>query len=100
MSTEERIGSLEEQINLIMQQLNSCDEYVTPEQLAEKMQCTRRHVYEHIRKGNIAAVKIGALVRIPMKQFEQSPVENAPLIKKRKVKELSEGEAAMKYIFG
>jgi len=27
-------------------------------------------------------------------------VENAPLIKKRKVKELSEGEAAMKYIFG
>lgn len=100
MSTEERIGSLEEQVNLIMQQLSSREEYVTPEQLAETMQCTRRHIYAQIRNGNIKATKVGTLVRIPMKQFEPVPTDNVTPIRTRKPQQLSENEAAMKYIFG
>jgi len=69
LSIEERIEELENKVRLL--ESATPEEYVTPKQLAEKMQCSTNHIYVKIREGEIrVASRLGACVRIPMSQFK------------------------------
>ncbi len=52
-------------------------EYLTPEQIADTLQVTRRTVYTWIETGALKAVKAGTRIRIKREDFENflEPVE-------------------------
>lgn len=75
MGIEERISLLEEENKRLQEAVEylkskSDDGFFTPEEVAEKMKCSRNHIYDLIREGVIeTAPRIGKSIRIPMSQF-------------------------------
>ena len=67
---EERIEHLEKEVQEL-REAKRAEQYKTPAQLAEIMGCTSQHVGNLIKRGEIEAVRLGTLVRIPMSQFEK-----------------------------
>lgn len=43
----------------------------TPLEAAEALACSRKHIYELVSEGEIRAVKIGRLVRIPVAEMNR-----------------------------
>lgn len=50
--------------------------FVTPMQLADYVAVSRRTIYHHIEKGALRAVKIGGMVRIPIKDARAYALES------------------------
>ena len=72
MSIEERIERLEMAIATLTEQINATqkEQWVTPQELAQIMNCSVNNIYLKIRSGEIYATgKLGAIKRIPMSQF-------------------------------
>lgn len=67
---EERIEQLEKEVQEL-REAKKAEQYKTPAQLAEIMGCTSQHVGNLIKRGEIEAVRLGTLVRIPMSQFDK-----------------------------
>ena len=74
MYIEQKIEQLEREIEELKEQKKS-EQYLTPAQFAEKMHCSKGFVTKMIREGEIQALKMGRLVRIPMSQFEEKKGE-------------------------
>ena len=70
MYLEERVEQLEQQIEELKTQRQS-ENYLTPAQFAEKMSCSRSMVTKLVQNGEIEALRLGKLIRIPMSQFEE-----------------------------
>ena len=66
MYLEERVEHLEKQIEQKKNEL-----YLSPAQFAEKMSCSRSMVTKLVQNGEIEALRLGKLIRIPMSQFEE-----------------------------
>lgn len=105
MGIEERISLLEEENKKLQETIEylkarADDGFFTPEEVAEKMKCSRNHIYDLIREGVIeAAPRTGKSIRIPMSQFyrKEHPVsigEEKPLRKR------AGNEDIKKMIFG
>lgn len=72
MGIEERIERLEKTVARLTEHINSNykDIWVTPQELAQIMNCSVNNIYLKIRSGEIYATgKLGAIKRIPMSQF-------------------------------
>ena len=69
MYLEERVEQLEQQIEELKAQRQS-ENYLTPAQFAEKMNCSRASVSKMTQNGDVKVIRLGKLVRIPMSQFE------------------------------
>jgi hypothetical protein len=76
---EERIEMLEETITKMEEQikLTQNDKWVTPNELANIMNCSVNNIYIKIRSGEIYATdKLGSIKRIPMSQFYKNEIVN------------------------
>lgn len=104
MHIEERLNLLEEQNRILAERIEELErkekpeEFVTPKQLAETMNCSTNTVYIKIRSGEIEAVKIGSCPKIPMSQFYKKK-ETEPERKKRNFKK-SEVRSMKDAVFG
>lgn len=93
MHIEERIEQQEKLIEQLLARVEELEkrekpeEYVTPKQLAEMMNCSANTVYIKIRSGEIKAVHIGSNPKIPMNQFEITNQEQAVITHKKERKE-------------
>ena len=70
MYLEERVEQLEKQIEELKEQKKN-ELYLSPAQFAEKMSCSRSMVTKLVQNGEIEALRLGKLIRIPMSQFEE-----------------------------
>ena len=70
MYLEERVEHLEKQIEELKEQKKN-ELYLSPAQFAEKMSCSRSMVTKLVQNGEIEALRLGKLIRIPMSQFEE-----------------------------
>ena len=70
MYLEERVEYLEKQIEELKEQKKN-ELYLSPAQFAEKMSCSRSMVTKLVQNGEIEALRLGKLIRIPMSQFEE-----------------------------
>lgn len=96
MGIEERISLLEEENKRLQEAIEylkarADDGFFTPEEVAEKMKCSRNHIYDLIREGVIeTAPRTGKSIRIPMSQFyrkEQVSIGEEKPLRKRAGKE-------------
>ena len=69
MYLEERVEHLEKQIEELKDQKKN-EQYLSA-QFAEKMSCSRSMVTKLVQNGEIEALRLGKLIRIPMSQFEE-----------------------------
>lgn len=74
MYLEQRMEQLEREIQELKEQ-RKAEQYVTPKEFAERMTCSQSFVTKMIKEGQIKALKIGKLYRIPMSQFEEKENE-------------------------
>ena len=70
MSLEERVEYLEKQIEELKEH-EKHEQYLSPYYLSEKMSCSRSMVTKLVQNGEIEALRLGKLIRIPMSQFEE-----------------------------
>lgn len=70
MYLEEKVEYLEKQIEELKEQKKN-ELYLSPAQFAEKMSCSRSMVTKLVQNGEIEALRLGKLIRIPMSQFEE-----------------------------
>lgn len=70
MYLEQRVEELERQMREFKEQKKS-EQYLSPKEFAEKMSCSQSLVTRMVRDGEIQALRIGRLIRIPMSQFEE-----------------------------
>lgn len=70
MYLEQRVEELERQMKEFKEQKKS-EQYLSPKEFAEKMSCSQSLVTRMVRDGEIQALRIGRLIRIPMSQFEE-----------------------------
>ena len=70
MYLEERVEHLEKQIEELKEQKKN-ELYLSTAQFAEKMSCSRSMVTKLVQNGEIEALRLGKLIRIPMSQFEE-----------------------------
>lgn len=70
MYLEERVEHLEKQIEELKDQKKN-EQYLSPAQFAERMSCSRSMVTKLVQNGEIEALRLGKLIRIPMSQFEE-----------------------------
>lgn len=79
MTLIEKIETLENKINELENM--KYEEYVTPKQLADRMQCSPNFIYIKIREGEIKTVKnLGTCIRIPISQFAPNAKTNSKVI--------------------
>ncbi|WP_395025328.1 helix-turn-helix domain-containing protein [Robinsoniella sp.] len=105
MGIEERISLLEEENKRLQKAIDylksrADDGFFTPEEVAEKMKCSRNHIYDLIREGIIeTAPRIGKSIRIPMSQFyrNEQPVS---ISEEKPMRKRSGKEDIKKMIFG
>lgn len=71
MYLEERVGQLEKEIQELKEQKKN-EQYLTPKEFAEKMSCSQSFVTKMVKNGEIKALRMGKLIRIPMSQFEET----------------------------
>lgn len=69
MYLEERVAQLEKEVESFKEQKKN-EQYLSPAQFAEKMSCSRSMVTKLVQNGEIQALRLGKLIRIPMSQFE------------------------------
>lgn len=67
---EQRVEQLEKEVRDLKEQKKN-EQYLSPKELAEKMSCSQSLVTRMVRDGEIQALRIGKLIRIPMSQFEE-----------------------------
>lgn len=78
MFLEERVEQLEKQVEFLTKLLQSNrnsekpEEYVTPKQLAKKLNRSTNTIYIRIRTGEIQSIKKAGGILIPMSQFNTS----------------------------
>lgn len=70
MYLEQRVEELERQMREFKEQKKS-EQYLSPKEFAEKMSCSQAFVTKMVRNGEIQALRMGNLIRIPMSQFEE-----------------------------
>lgn len=70
MYLEQRVEELERQMREFKEQKKS-EQYLSPKEFAEKMSCSQSLVTRMVRDGEIQALRIGRLIRIPMSQFKE-----------------------------
>lgn len=105
MYVEEKIADMEEQIKyltekVIQLEMHGANDFVTAEELAKIMKCTKNTIYLKVRGGEIDAVRIGNRVKIPLSQFydkcKKSKIESKPKrnckIKEKSVKDIVFGD--------
>lgn len=68
MYLEQRVEELERQMREFKEQKKS-EQYLSPKEFAEKMSCSQSFVTKMVKSGEIQALRIGKLIRIPMSQF-------------------------------
>lgn len=69
MYLEQRVEELERQMREFKEQKKS-EQYLSPKEFAEKMSCSKSFVTKMVKSGEIQALRMGKLIRIPMSQFE------------------------------
>lgn len=67
---EQRVEQLEKEVRDLKEQKKN-EQYLSPKEFAEKMSCSQSLVTRMVRDGEIQALRIGKLIRIPMSQFEE-----------------------------
>ncbi|MBR9961236.1 excisionase family DNA-binding protein [Anaerostipes sp. Marseille-Q3525] len=70
MYLEQRVEQLEREIRELKKQKKN-EQYLSPAQFAEKMSCSKSFVTKMVKSGEIQALRMGKLIRIPMSQFEE-----------------------------
>lgn len=105
MGIEERISLIEEENKRLQEEVEylkarADDGFFTPEEVAEKMKCSRNHIYDLIREGVVeTAARTGRVIRIPMSQFyrkEQTVIGE----KEKPMRKQAGKEDIKKMIFG
>lgn len=105
MGIEERISRLEEENKRLKEAVEylkarSDDGFFTPEEVAEKMKCSRNHIYDLIKEGVVeTATRTGKVIRIPMSQFYRKEQPVSVEVKKT-MRKRSGKEDIKKMIFG
>lgn len=67
---EQRVEQLEKEVRDLKEQKKN-EQYLSPKEFAEKMSCSQSLITRMVRDGEIKALRIGKLIRIPMSQFEE-----------------------------
>ena len=70
MYLEQRVEELERQMREFKEQKKS-EQYLSQKEFAEKMSCSQSFVTKMVKSGEIQALRMGKLIRIPMSQFEE-----------------------------
>lgn len=76
MYLEDRVAQLEKEVEAFKEQKTN-EQYLSPAQFAEKMSCSRSMVTKLVQNGEIQALRLGKLIRIPMSQFEGKEEEKS-----------------------
>lgn len=72
-SLEQKYTQLETRITAL--EATIPQEYVTPKELADILNCSLNNIYIKIRQEKIKAIPLGRSYRIPMNQFHNSTEE-------------------------
>lgn len=70
MYLEQRVEELEREMRELKEQKKN-EQYLSPKEFAEKMNCSQSFVTKMVKSGEIRALRIGKLIMIPMSQFEE-----------------------------
>lgn len=70
MYLKQRVEQLEREIRELKEQKKN-EQYLSPKEFAEKMSCSQSFVTKMVKSGEIQALRMGKLIRIPMSQFEE-----------------------------
>lgn len=93
-----RVESLNDEILQI--QAREQERFVTSEELAEIMQCTKQTVHNKLKSGDIYATRKLGDPRIPMSQFYKSDPIDLLNRKPEKMRKVSGGESMKELVFG
>ena len=69
-SSGRELSQLEKEVRDLKEQKKN-EQYLSPKEFAEKMSCSQSLITRMVRDGEIKALRIGKLIRIPMSQFEE-----------------------------
>lgn len=105
MYIEQQMEALTKEMQAMKDELaqmkaRSQEQFVTPAELAEIMQCTPTTVYTKIRSGDIYATRKTGDPKIPMSQFYKSDPIDLLKRKPEKLRKASGGESMEQLIFG
>lgn len=93
-----RVESLNDEILKI--QAREQERFVTSEELAEIMQCTKQTVHNKLKSGDIYATRKLGDPRIPMSQFYKTDPVDLIKRKPKELRKVSGGESMEQLIFG
>lgn len=104
MGIEERLNRLEAENETLKEKVERLEhhyggEFVSPERLAQIMDCNVQSIYRKIRSGKILADKKVSGYRIPMNQFYPSEPDNVTT-KRRRSADLQKKTTIQEMVFG